>query len=136
MDAEVQVVSVEAKQSRSGNTRFVLTDDGGKEYTTFRPQIGTAAQAVEGRRARIAFHEEERNGFNNVYLDKVEPLADAPAAAEGDVEPEEAGWNAAIEAAAWLLGSDKPKTPVGPEELFDRLKPFKDRVADDIREGD
>jgi hypothetical protein len=43
---------------------------------------------------------------------------------------------AATEAAPWLVGSDKPKEAVDPEELFERLKPFKDLVADDIRDGE
>ena len=30
-------------------------------------------------------------------------------------------------------GSGEPEREVPPEELFERLKPFKDRVADDIR---
>jgi hypothetical protein len=35
--------------------------------------------------------------------------------------------------APWLVGSGEPEQEVPPEELFGRLKPFKDRVADDIR---
>jgi hypothetical protein len=139
MLADVKIVSVEETQTRSGHTRFVIKDDGGGEYTTFRPQIGAAAKAVEGRAARIEYHEAQRNGFTNVYLDRVEPIAGG---GEGDAiegegaEPEEVGWQAATEAAPWLVGSDKPKEAVGPEELFERLKPFKDLVADDIRDGD
>jgi hypothetical protein len=136
MDADVRIASVAEKETRSGNTRFVVTDDGGREYTTFRPQIGVAAKAAEGRRARISFHEEQRNGFTNVYLDKVEPREPADAGEEPGAEPEEVGWQAATEAAPWLVGSDKPKEAVDPEELFERLKPFKDLVAEDIREGD
>src|SRR3954449_6367656 len=134
MQADVRIASVEEAQTRSGHTRFVITDDGGSEYTTFREQIGAAAKAAEGRRARIEFHETQRGGFTNVYLDKVEPLQDEPDAEAA--EPEEVGWQAATEAAPWLVGSDKPKEAVEPEELFERLKPFKDLVADDIRDGD
>jgi hypothetical protein len=134
MHADVRIASVEEAQTRSGHTRFVITDDGGSEYTTFREQIGAAAKAAEGRRARIEFHETQRGGFTNVYLDKVEPLEDEPDAEAA--EPEEVGWQAATEAAPWLVGSDKPKEAVEPEELFERLKPFKDLVADDIRDGD
>jgi hypothetical protein len=134
MQADVRIASVEEAQTRSGHIRFVITDDGGSEYTTFREQIGAAAKAAEGRRARIEFHETQRGGFTNVYLDKVEPLQDEPDAEAA--EPEEVGWQAATEAAPWLVGSDKPKEAVEPEELFERLKPFKDLVADDIRDGD
>jgi hypothetical protein len=136
MQADVNIASVEEAQSRSGHTRFVVKDDQGGEYTTFREQIGAAAKAVEGRRARIEFHETQRNGFTNIYLDKVEPVLEAPDTDSEAAEPEEVGWQAATEAAPWLVGSDKPKEAVEPEELFERLKPFKDLVADDIRDGD
>jgi hypothetical protein len=135
MQADVKIASVETAETRSGHTRYVVKDDSGREYTTFRPQIGAAAKEAEGKRARIEFHEQERNGFTNVYLDKVEPTSEPAPAAEA-AEPEEVGWQAATEAAPWLVGSDKPKEAVEPEELFERLKPFKDLVADDIRDGD
>jgi hypothetical protein len=138
MLAEVRIESVGSTETRSGHTRYVIKDDNGREYTTFRPQIGAAAKAVEGRRARIEFHEQERNGFTNVYLDRVEPIAgaDETTTADAGAEPEEVGWQAATEAAPWLVGSDKPKDAVDPEELFERLKPFKDLVAEDIRDGE
>jgi len=44
MSAEVLVRDVRQVESRSGNTRWVLTDDGGNEYTTFRPKIGQEAE--------------------------------------------------------------------------------------------
>src|SRR5256885_2415752 len=135
MHADVRIASVDTTETRSGHTRYAIKDDSGREYTTFRPQIGAAAKEAEGRRARIEFHEQERNGFTNVYLDKVEPTGESPPAAEG-AEPEEVGWQAATEAAPWLVGSDKPKEAVEPEELFERLKPFKDLVAGDIRDRD
>jgi hypothetical protein len=135
MQADVKIASVEEAQTRSGHTRFVVKDDSGNEYTTFREQIGAAAKAAEGKRARIEYHESQRNGFTNVYLDKVQPAPEAPPTTEG-AEPEEVGWQAATEAAPWLVGSDKPTEAVDPEELFERLKPFKDLVADDIRDGD
>jgi hypothetical protein len=134
MQADVKIASVEEAQTRSGHTRFVVKDDSGNEYTTFREQIGAAAKAAEGKRAHIEYHESQRNGFTNVYLDKVEP---APEVLDTEgAEPEEVGWQAATEAAPWLVGSDKPTEAVDPEELFERLKPFKDLVADDIRDGD
>src|SRR3954447_7430 len=77
MEAEVLVRDVKHAETRSGHTRWTLIDDAGKEYTTFRPRIGEEAQRHTGSRARIKFHEEERNGFHNVYLDAVEPVAQA-----------------------------------------------------------
>jgi predicted DNA-binding transcriptional regulator YafY len=139
MEKEVHVAEVKAFKTRSGNTRFVLRDDDGNEYTTFREAIARQALAAEGGRARIECHEEQRNGFRNVYLDKVDPLEDdEPAAAgrdEDDREAEEVAWRTAVEAAPWLLG-DSPKRSVSPERFFEKLKPFKELVADDIRDGD
>ena len=135
MELEARIESVERTQTRGGNTRFVVRDDGGREYTTFRPGIGEAAARLEGRRARIEFHEEERNGFHNVYLDGVSELPgdDAPEAAGTD--PDEVAWSTAVEAAPWALGSSEPDREVAPEELFEKLEPFKRLVADDIRKG-
>jgi hypothetical protein len=134
MDAEVQVRDVKRVETRSGNTRWVLTDDAGREYTTFRPQIGEEAERHRGRRARIEFHEEERKGFQNVYLDRIEPVPEqAPA---GGDEADEVAWGTAVEAAPWLLGSTEPGEEIPPDELYEKLEPFKRRVAEDIREGD
>jgi hypothetical protein len=136
MDAEVTITSVDTTQTRSGNTRWTVKDDAGREYTTFRPAIGQAAEQAEGSRARIAFHEEERNGFRNVYLDRVESAPDSPPAATGDSDPEEAAWRTAVEAAPYLLGGDEAREgEVPPEEAFEKLKPFKDLVSEDIRSG-
>jgi hypothetical protein len=134
MEADITVESVKAVESRSGNTRYVLRDDEGREYTTFRPKIGKEAAGYEGRRARITFHEEERNGFHNVYLDAIE-AASAAEAGGADTDAEEAAWTAAVEAAPWLLGEKEPEREVPPEELYERLEPFKSLVARDIREN-
>jgi hypothetical protein len=134
-DAEISVRSVQEVETRSGKTRWVLTDGDGREYTTFRPAVGREAARFEGRRARIEFHEEDRNGFHNVYLDAI---ADAPAQegeAEGGTDPDEVAWNTAVEAAPWMLGSNEPQREVAPEELYEKLEPFKRLVADDIRKG-
>jgi hypothetical protein len=45
---------------------------------------------------------------------------------------EEVAWKTAVDAAPWLLGGE-PEEAVPPEELFERLQPFKERVAEDIR---
>ena len=135
MDAEGVIASVKTTQTRSGNTRWTVVDDGGNEYTTFRPAIGQAAERAEGHRARISFHEEERNGFRNVYLDRVEVLSGEPAegAKASDSDPEEAAWRTAVDAAPYLLGEEEGE--VEPEEAFEKLKPFKDLCRADIRSG-
>ena len=132
MEKDVQVTSVQVNETRNGNKRFVLRDAEGNEYTTFRPAIGAEAAKYEGRRAQISFHEEERNGFTNVYLDGITPAADA--ADDDDRDAEEAAWQTAVEAAPWLIGKREPEQEVEPDELFDKLKPFQERVANDIRE--
>ena len=97
-EAEVQVTEVKAFKTQSGNTRFVLVDDEGREYTTFREEIARAAVAAEGHRARITFHEEQRGRFTNVYLDSVEVVdADAASAEDDDSrEPIEANKGTAV----------------------------------------
>jgi hypothetical protein len=130
---EVQVTEVKAHETRSGNTRYVLVDEDGNEYSTFREPIARKAVEAEGGRARIRFHEEERNGFTNVYLDAVEPLEEAEPEEGEDRKVEEAAWDAAIEAAPWLVGGE-PKRKVPADQLFETLKPFKDRVAEDIKD--
>jgi hypothetical protein len=137
MEKEVHVAEVKAFKTKSGNTRFVLKDDDGNEYTTFREGIARQALAAEGGRARIACHEEQRNGYTNVYLDKVEPLEDDEGSGsdEADRDAEEVAWRTAVDAAPWLLG-DKPKQSVPPKTFFQKLKPFKELVAEDIKDGE
>src|SRR5687767_12465982 len=135
MEAEVRVEEVERSETRTGKTRWLLRDDRGTEYTTFRPRIGEEAERHRGRRARIHYHEEERNGFHNVYLDAIEPLSDAEpdASRSSDSDPDEVAWNTAVEAAPWLLGTSEPEKALSPDELYEQLEPFKRRVAEDIR---
>ena len=137
MEADIQVDSIEKSETRRGNTKWVLRDGDGREYTTFRPRIGEEAERHAGRRARIQFHEEDRDGFHNVYLDAIEEAADQaePAASGGDSDPDEVAWGTAVEAAPWLLGTTEPKKEIDPEELYEKLEPFKRLVADDIRDG-
>jgi hypothetical protein len=130
VEREVDVEKVEAFKTKSGNVRYVLRDAEGNEYTTFREGIARAALEAEGSRARIEFHEEQRNGFRNVYLDRVEPVEEKQAD-DGGSDVDEVAWSTAVEAAPLLVGEEEK---LGPEELFELLKPFKDRVAEDIRE--
>ena len=133
MDLEVLVKDVDEVETRSGKTRYVLRDDQGREYTTFRPQIGREAARFKGRRARIEFHEEERNGFHNVYLDAISDASPGAAGAESGTDPDEVAWSTAVEAAPWMLGSREPDEEVPPEDLYEKLEPFKRLVAEDIR---
>jgi hypothetical protein len=134
MDAVVKIEEVRTFDTRGGNVRYVVRDADGNEYTTFRESIGKRAQQLEGSRARIEYHEAQRGQYQNVYLDKVEP-APAPEG-DGETDAEEAAWRTAVDAAPWLVGESDPKEPVPPEEVYEKLKPFKDRVAEDIKSGD
>ncbi|HZT92499.1 MAG TPA: hypothetical protein VFA05_10720 [Gaiellaceae bacterium] len=131
-EAEILVKEVKALRTRAGNTRFVVVDEGGREYSTFREEIAAALPQLEGKRARIEYHEERRGGYTNVYLDAVEPLDDADA---GATEPDEVAWRTAVEAAPYLLSNDEVERKMPAEELFERLQPFKELVARDIEAG-
>jgi hypothetical protein len=129
-EAEVRVSEVNAFKTRSGNTRFVLVDEQGKEYSTFKEQIAAKLPGLEGKRARITYHEQERGGFTNVYLDAVELVEEERA----DAEVDEAAWRTAMEAAPYLLSPEARNVP--PRELFEKLQPFKELVAEDIEQSD
>jgi hypothetical protein len=139
VEREVRVREVEERANRSGTTRFVLCDDEGNEYTTFRSGIGQEAMRFRGKRARIEFHEEDRRGFHNVYLDAIGPAAEPSGSTDRppdgrDARPaDESAWDTAVEAAPWIIGTREPQEAVPPEELYERLHPFKELVADDIR---
>ena len=132
METETQIESVEKSETRGGNVRWVVRDAEGREYTTFRPRIGEEAERFRGKRATLEYHEQERNGFHNVYLDAVRGAPEPPAAG-GDSDPDEVAWNTAVEAAPWLLGTSEPKEELAPDELYEKLEPFKRRVSEDIR---
>jgi hypothetical protein len=131
VEREVTLDEVRTFETRGGNVRYVVRDSEGNEYTTFREGIGEQAQRLEGQRARIEFHENQRGQYTNVYLDKVEPAEEA--AGSDDTDPEEAAWRTAVEAAPWLVGGSEAKRAVPPDKLYEKLKPFKERVAEDIK---
>jgi hypothetical protein len=132
----VKVERVEARKTQSGNTRFVLVDDSGREFTTFKEPIARQALAAEGRRAKITFHEQQKGQFTNVYLDAVEALEGEDGESRSEEHANEVGWRTAIEAAPYILGREAAEREVPPEELFEKVKPLKDLVADDIRPDD
>ena len=132
MEAVTTIDEVRTFDTRGGNTRYVVRDADGNEYTTFREAIGDKANELQGQRVRIEYHEEQRGDYRNVYLDKVEPAPEEG----GDTDPEEAAWRTAVDAAPWLVGESEPHAKVPPEELYDTLKPFKEKVAEDIKESD
>jgi hypothetical protein len=133
VEREIFVSDVRTFETKGGNTRYVVRSSDGDEYTTFREAIGEAAQRAKGSRARIAYHEQQRGQYTNVYLDEIEPLPEA-VRGEDDTDPAEAGWRTAVEAAPWLVGDSDQTEEVPPDEMFKKLKPFKDRVSEDIRE--
>ncbi len=132
MEALTTLADVKTQQTRNGNTRFVARDTDGHEYTTFREEIGARAQQLEGTQVRLTYHEEQRGQYKNVYLDAIEAVAGA-ADPSGETDVQEAAWRTAVEAAPWLVG--KPQSEVAPDELYDKLKPFEQRVAEDIEKN-
>ena len=134
-EEDVRVAELKAFKTKSGNTRYVLVDDQRKEYSTFKEQIAAKRPGLEGKRVRVQYHEQQREGFNNVYLDDVEPLEPAPLA--GDRETDEVAWKTALEAAPYLVGSETSEREISPRDLFAKLQPFKELVAEDIeKDGD
>jgi hypothetical protein len=132
MQVTTTIVDVRTYETRGGNTRYVVRDADGGEYTTFRQAIGERARELNGQRVELEFHEEQRSQYNNVYLDRVQ-AARSGEDAEETTEPEEAAWRTAVEAAPWLVGESEPHSATPPEELYEKLKPFKDRVSEDIK---
>lgn len=126
MEVVSTLTDVRSFETRRGAVRYVARDADDNEYTTFREAIGEQAQRLKGSRVRITYHEEQRGEYTNVYLDKLEPVADD----ERSTDAQEAAWRTAVEAAPWLVG--KPGTTVDPEQLYEKLKPFEERVEADI----
>jgi hypothetical protein len=137
VDAVVELSEVLTFETSGGNTRYVVRDTDGNEYTTFREAIGEQAQRLQGRRVLIEYHENQKGRYTNVYLDKVEPApSDAGGPEGGDTDADEAAWRTAVEAAPWLVGESEPQEEVPPDQLYEKLKPFKEQVAEDIRESE
>jgi hypothetical protein len=137
METVTKLEDVMTFETKTGNTRYVVKDSSGNEYTTFRESIGMSAQRLEGKRVRLEYHETQRGQYTNVYLDKVEPAPEpAGGGGGGAPDPDEAAWRTAVEAAPWLVGESEPHEEVPPDELYDKLRPFKELVAEDIEDGD
>jgi hypothetical protein len=132
-DDEVRVGEVKAFTTKSGNTRFVLVDDQGKEYSTFKEHIAAKLLGLEGKRVRITWHEKQRDGFTNVYLDDVELLDSSDPSGERDAD--EVAWKTAMEAAPYLLDPETVERELSPRDLFAKLQPFKELVAEDIEKN-
>ena len=128
MEVVCTITDVRSFDTRGGNTRFVARDSDGNEYTTFREAIGERAKELKGSRVRTTYHESQRGQYTNVYL--MRWSRSRRLGSGGDTDAEEAAWRTAVEAAPWLVG--KPGDEVAPDELYDRLKPFEERVAADI----
>jgi hypothetical protein len=130
MEAVVTLAEVRTFETRNGNVRYVGRDEDGNEYTTFREDIGERAKQLEHARVRIEYHEDRRGRYQNVYLDSIEPAE--PAGRQAETDAQEAAWRTAVEAAPWLVG--EPREAVPPEDLYQKLKPFEERIAADIEE--
>jgi hypothetical protein len=137
MEAVTTIEDVRTFETRGGNVRYQVRDADGNEYTTFRQAIGDKAEELKGQRVRIGYHEEQRGEYTNVYLDRVEAAPPEAGGVQGpDTDPEEAAWRTAVDAAPWLIGESDPHAKTTPDELYETLKPFKEKVAEDIKESD
>jgi hypothetical protein len=116
VEKEVVVSQVDAFRTRNGSTRYVLRDEDGDEYTTFREAIARDALGAEGRRARI---EQRRGDFTNVYLDGVTPLEEDDNGGEDVARADEVAWKTAVEAAPLFAGTERG---IEAEELYEKLK--------------
>jgi hypothetical protein len=131
VDSVVTLTEVRTFTTSKGNVRYVARDADGKEYTTFREDIGERARELQNKRVRIEYHEERRGQYENTYLDHVEPAEPEGGRPPGaDTDPQEAAWRTAVDAAPWLIGEAKEAVPA--EEMYEKLKPFEERVARDI----
>ena len=135
MDVVSTVESVRQVETRGGNIRYVVLDADGNEYTTFREAIGDKASQLEGQRTRIEYHTEKRGQYTNVYLDGIEPVPGRPTG-HSDTDPEESAWRTAVDAAPWLLGESDPHEKTPPDKLYKTLRPFKEKVAGDIKRSE
>jgi hypothetical protein len=133
-EEDVLVSDVKALQTRGGNTRFVLVDDQRREFSTFKEDVARGLPELKGHRARIRYHEVQRGEYTNVYLDAAEPLEEPERGGAGS-DPDEVAWRTAVDAAPYLLSESEVEREIPPEELFERLKPFKELVAEDIERG-
>jgi hypothetical protein len=129
-ETEVRVSDVRAFETKSGNTRFVLVDDEGKEYSTFEDQIASRLAGLQGKRGRIKFHEQDRDGFRNVYLVAVEPIDEPQEAGRAD-DTDEVAWRTTVEA-RYVVAAHAGERELSPRDLFQKLQPFKELVAEDI----
>lgn len=132
MERVITIADVRSFESRNGNTGWVTRDADGNEYTTFREAIGKRVSQLDGKQARIEYHEVRRGQYTNVYLDSVEPISHQEPPEDCGTDPEEAAWQTAVAAAPWLVGESKAQMP--PKKLYDKLKPFEEYVAADIEE--
>jgi hypothetical protein len=133
VETVTRLTEIRTVTTSRGNVRYVARDAEGNEYTTFRQEIGERASSLRDKPVRIEYHRERRGGYENTYLDAVTPEEPADAMPPGEVaDAREAAWRTAVDAAPWLVGD--PAKAVPPEELYEKLKPFEERVAADIEE--
>jgi len=128
-EEEVRVAELKAFKTKSGNTRYVLVDDQGREFSTFKEQIAAKLPGLEGKRARVKYREQQREGFTNVYLDHVEPL-EGPES--GEHETDEVAWKTAMDATPYLVGEE---AELSPRDLFAKMQPFKELLAVDVEKN-
>lgn len=140
--ATVLVQSVNTKQV-NGKTLWEIKDGNGKVYSTFKPELGNAAQGFEGGPARIEFTEKqnEKNGtvYTNRYLESI-AAAQPPAKGSPEYEPGEVDWDGkelrshrrAVWAIAASLSQHTGESKETPKRIYERVKPLQTAILNDI----
>ena len=136
MEAEILVADVRSFETREETPATSSQRLGGRRVHDLPGGDRRGARfGAKGARARILTTNSSAASTRTSTSIKIEPL-EGDAGPSDDTDPEEAGWRTAVDAAPWLVGNAEPTDEVPPDELFEKLKPFKDRVAEDIREED
>jgi hypothetical protein len=136
-ELDVEVREVKALTTRSGNTRFVLVDEGGNEYSTFkeRSRATRSRPSASGLASSTTRTSGTASGTSiSTVSSRSTPATATTAAASTTGARSRRSRGGPIDAAPYLVGEREAELP--PEELFDRLQPFNELVADDIRDGD
>ena len=112
MEADVRIDKVDAVQTRGGNTRYVIRDDQGREYTTFRPDHRDARQRNSRAGARTSSFTRTSATVSRTSISTGSPRAAESSAPLTATDPDESAWSTAVEAAPWVLGSREPEREV------------------------
>jgi hypothetical protein len=73
-EEEVRIAEIKAFNTKNGHTRYVLVDDRGKEYSTFKEQIAAKLPGLEGKKVRITYEAADREISPRDLFAKLQPF--------------------------------------------------------------